>query len=584
MGGWSLFTSTLGEPPFCPSPKPMAHPLPPRPPASAVFPRPSKHTPVPLILSSFPAPPSHIPINPPPPPPSNSNPPPTGPPSSPLPPLPSGPSRISDHGQLLLLSSLRRSSTYSQRDSITINGTPNRDSVISSHPSRPQHVHHKSMADPIDPQMLPLGLQLEDPRPPPTPSPAVASFSPLPSPSKIAAIYYSHSPQRSLSESYRLGHARSTSTVTTVVAQNHTRSLSNSSAADTGSPPLRSGLLQNTDSKLTDSYSTTTQFSNMSSDSLHTATGEQPGREHEVDLDNDTLSVVPLHHHHSLSQVDLGGIVVTKTTTTTTSIQANGRGTDEMTLDELGLPQSPRVPSPDIATILSVTPRPALSLSRSRSAVTRSKSRSKSGALPGQRRVASTTTHPDRNRRQSEGTPTTNAQTIPANGINSSSELAYLHKRSDTIASGAIGLPNGSRKSLSRSTSTTAAELNRSSSGGYYEQEVEDYDEALEKVLEGRGSEDEEDAEAWARHKRRGRQRQGRGSDSDSSLDLHTPLPYVSFPFFLSSLTNCHLFSKPSDGTPRPPLAQLQAITTSRMFKSCYSFGRTTRKYNEFGF
>ncbi|KAF9471885.1 hypothetical protein BDN70DRAFT_925951 [Pholiota conissans] len=90
-------------------------------------PRP-RRAPVPLLLESFPAPPSHIPPTPTTPAgtpnlngPSStsssttSNPPPTGPPSTPLPPVP-GPSRISEHEQLLLLSSLaprNRRSNYS---------------------------------------------------------------------------------------------------------------------------------------------------------------------------------------------------------------------------------------------------------------------------------------------------------------------------------------------------------------------------------------------------------------------------------------------------------------------------------------
>ncbi|KAF8963482.1 hypothetical protein BDZ97DRAFT_998929 [Flammula alnicola] len=80
-----------------------------------------RRAPVPLLLESFPAPPSHIPT---PTTPNAPNPPPTGPPSAPLPPVP-GPSRISEHEQFLLLSSAtnrsRRSSKYSvtsQRESV----------------------------------------------------------------------------------------------------------------------------------------------------------------------------------------------------------------------------------------------------------------------------------------------------------------------------------------------------------------------------------------------------------------------------------------------------------------------------------
>lgn len=156
------------------------------------------------------------------------------------------------------------------------------------------------------------------------------------------------------------------------------------------------------------------------------------GREETADLDSRPVVSQP-----SLS---LAATVVTKTTTATIPTPNQGRRNDEMTLDELG-PQ--RVPSPDIAAILSVTPRPALS---------------RSGA----------------------------------------------------------------------DTETRSK-----------------YDETLERVLEGNGSEDEEDAAVWdggaAGDKRRGRRsrrvggnnaQEGEG-DSDSSLDLHTPLPYAYFLFNL---------------------------------------------------
>ncbi|KAG2007497.1 60s acidic ribosomal protein [Coprinopsis cinerea AmutBmut pab1-1] len=86
----------------------------------------TRKTPVPLLLDSFPVPPSHIPLTPTA---ASPNPPPSRPPSVPLPPVP-GPSRISeaDTLQLLLLSSRsRRSSKYSLAGSDT-----NRDSVIST--------------------------------------------------------------------------------------------------------------------------------------------------------------------------------------------------------------------------------------------------------------------------------------------------------------------------------------------------------------------------------------------------------------------------------------------------------------------
>ena len=584
----------------------MAHlqqPLPPDPPTTTISSRPSKRVPVPLILSSFPAPPSYIPpapIS------AASNPPPTGPPTDPLPPLPSGPSRISEHDQLFILSSVRsrRSSNYSQRDRDSIvssrspsslgrsisrsnslttttpttpspfqhtripvplsdisdsdteavktttspvlsHNSPRRllpshqpndsissidmrdvlgvyaDDIHNTHqrpPSARRHTPQNSIADSVHPDVLLSTLDL-DLIPPATNR---ASYSPSLSPSRRSG-YPLHSPHRSLSGSYRPTHARSSSTVTAVpAAQSQTQT------------PIQS-------------------------------------------------------HKHSLS--DLGGIVVTKTTTTTTSptnntegqSQGRGQGSDHMTLDELSSnkqnyqdpnasttqpPQSPRVPSPDIATILSVMPRPALSLSRSRSGVdadakARSTSRSKSRVPPGPRRVVSVSTHvntkypeghlPNLNRRQSESALTTTEPTnITAHAKIPSSELAYLHKRGDSNTTRPPSTTNGKLKSLSRSTSSTTT---RSSLSGCYDQEVEDsgyYDEALERVLEGEGSEDEGVSvgivwDSAVKDNRRGRRSRGnvvqdegnggeeRGGDSDSSLDLHTPLPYV--PVFFTPLS-----------------------------------------------
>jgi hypothetical protein len=227
-------------------------------------------------------------------------------------------------------------------------------------------------------------------------------------------------------------------------------------------------------------------------------------------------------------------------------------------------PQSPRVPSPDIATILSVMPRPALSLSRSRSAAdakARSTStRSKSRAPPGQRRVVSTNANtkypelhpPNLNRTQSEGALTSNKT---AHAKIPSSELAYLHKHTDSSATNPPSTTT-KKKSLSRSTSSTTTRSSFS-----YDQEVEDggyCDDTLERVLEGEGSENDgvSVGTAWdsaVKEDRRGRRSQEnvmqeegnggeeRGEDSDSSLDLHTPLPYVYLCFTSSIvLTNYH--------------------------------------------
>ncbi|CAL1709381.1 unnamed protein product [Somion occarium] len=75
-----------------------------------------RRDPVPLLLSSFPAPPTHIPVSPLSPspsfppssanPPSSPNPPPSAPPASPLPPVP-GPSPISEHDTLMFMSAAR---------------------------------------------------------------------------------------------------------------------------------------------------------------------------------------------------------------------------------------------------------------------------------------------------------------------------------------------------------------------------------------------------------------------------------------------------------------------------------------------
>ena len=474
--------------------------------------RPSKRAP---ILSSFPAPPSHIPPTPP----NTANPPPTGPPSAPLPPLPSGPSRISEHDQLFLLSSLANRSLRSSiiHGSSTTRDIPNsrttspvsplhlRNESISSidmrdvlgiHAEKSPLRRQKSMADPIDPEMILSALEHSLP-------PAVQAAS---SPS------YSHSHHKSLSGSYRPAHARSTSTVTAIP---HTRSLSNSNTRrglglelSTSEALSTSPTHTNTNPTITDSYSTTTQFSTISS----SPDSASPKWE--------TTSPTTTYHHPQL--------------------HAKGRGNDHMSLDELASNKqnnpdldtsTPRVPSPDIATILSVTPRPALSQSKSRHPH-RSKSRPKSG--PAQRTLSLSTTTTttntnttaiNQNRRQSEGAPTTVNPNVPAHGKNLSSELAYLHKSKGTDDSKQI--------SLSRSTA-------------YHHQEVEageDY-EALEKVLEGRYSEDEDDPgvpwDSAATVNPHGRPRrvaeQQQGGDSDSSLDLHTPLPYA-----FSILSSCFI-------------------------------------------
>jgi hypothetical protein len=84
------------------------------------------------------------------------------------------------------------------------------------------------------------------------------------------------------------------------------------------------------------------------------------------------------------------------------------------------------------------------------------------------------------NRRQSEGAfITTESTNKTVHAKTSSSELAYLHKRTDSNTTKPHYSTN-SRKSLSRSTSSTTT---RSNISGSYDQEVEDsgyYDDALE--------------------------------------------------------------------------------------------------------
>lgn len=145
--------------------------------------------PSPLLLDSFPAPPTHIPSSP--------NPPPTGPPSLPLPPVP-GPSRISEHEQLLLLSSLaRRNSNYS------VSSPPRRQSTLPNDLRSPRtrsftHAHNESISeidvndilaavddtDDLDPapspQMSLDELALNHPRPSSPDIPSILSATPRP--------------------------------------------------------------------------------------------------------------------------------------------------------------------------------------------------------------------------------------------------------------------------------------------------------------------------------------------------------------------------------------------------------------------
>ncbi|KAG5634705.1 hypothetical protein H0H81_001052 [Sphagnurus paluster] len=97
----------------------------------------------PLLIGSFPAPPTHIPTTP-----TSPNPPLSRPPSTPLPPVP-GPSRISGHESLLLLSASR--SRRSSRFSAT-SESPSPSPTTATHPhsiafSISEHRHNESLSE-----------------------------------------------------------------------------------------------------------------------------------------------------------------------------------------------------------------------------------------------------------------------------------------------------------------------------------------------------------------------------------------------------------------------------------------------------
>ena len=148
---------------------------------------------------------------------------------------------------------------------------------------------------------------------------------------------------------------------------------------------------------------------------------------------------------------------------------------------------NPRVPSPDISTILSSTPRPSLSKSLNSKYNKPSESFSKSTTTPGpnprarvrsvgivRKRISGALSNDRANsrRRASEGPLSHKAA--------QSTELAYLRHQQREREFGFDG-------------------------------DGHDHDEALERALDGEGSDDARALEE--------------GEDSDSSLDLHMPLP-----------------------------------------------------------
>lgn len=225
---------------------------------------------------------------------------------------------------------------------------------------------------------------------------------------------------------------------------------------------------------------------------------------------------VPEAAEKSTSEDLFKGIMVTKTTRVVKVEVVDGRGGEEMTLDEFGVlagnkenvfpntrsrrtvpaisskpskEEDPRSPSPDISTILSSTPRPSLSKSLNSKCNKSSELFSKSTSTPGpnarprvrsvgivRKRIsgASSNDHANSRRRASEGPLSHKAA--------QSTELAYLQQREREMT------------------------VHRNEEFGI---DGDEHDEALEKALEGEGSDDG----------------CGAGEDSDSSLDLHTPLP-----------------------------------------------------------
>ncbi|KAF9522345.1 hypothetical protein CPB83DRAFT_864645 [Crepidotus variabilis] len=258
-----------------------------------------------------------------------------------------------------------------------------------------------------------------------------------------------------------------------------------------------------------------------------------------------------------LGDAGLGPILVTKTTTLLVEQAKSAR--DEMTLDELGpapeqrkkgLYEKPRAaptpsrakrpksvvqaredvrtPSPDIDSILSSTPRPALRKSTSRSRV-------RSQGVP-RSRVDSSASNPAIRRRISEGVVAGRSATS-WHGHGASSDLPYLQRASAWSSPGHRG-----------------------------EVEVE-YDEEMERVLEGSGSDDEYSDGP------RGREgKEKNNADSDSDIDLHTPLPHLMVRHGLLSpnsrlLPGTSRAVTPLDGRPGSMMSMASSLTKSGILK-----------------
>ncbi|KDR74606.1 hypothetical protein GALMADRAFT_227102 [Galerina marginata CBS 339.88] len=313
--------------------------------------------------------------------------------------------------------------------------------------------------------------------------------------------------------------------------------------------------------------------------------GEHEERENEEEREKEIVGLGLGLPPEELGKV-LGGIVVTKTTTTEV-VEVVGKR--EMTLDELGpgpfkgsssaastiterktssrgvaFPakaktekkeekrekkkeeEDPRAPSPDIATILSTTPRPALTKSTSSRPKSKSRTRTRSrvnsassssgGAAPPAAGVGATIgvgvgvgvgignpTRPKAGKRRvSDGLPPRSRFSSASASASACAEDANGRRRVSEGTSASSWHGHGVERQPTWEHTRARARVRS------FEEEGEEYDAELERVLEGEGSEDED--VQYALRGRRGNARdqeeEGEG-DSDSSLDLHTPLPHL---------------------------------------------------------
>ena len=166
---------------------------------------------------------------------------------------------------------------------------------------------------------------------------------------------------------------------------------------------------------------------------------------------------------------------------------ANSQGSVEFPVQSQK--EEERSVSPDIAAILSKTPRPHLSKSTSAASGSRSRENSLYGSGARQR--------------------------VKSHGSLGKRSIMLSGKR--RVMSEGMGYPGPSSSSSSKDRSSWES-VGRHSSR-------DEHDEELERVLEGQGSDDDDLFDAG-----------GDGGESDSSIDLHTPLPLVFLLFSLISI------------------------------------------------